>query len=48
MTMFAKSGISTAMGQSSDEVKKAATYATTSSEEEGFANAIDRYVFGNA
>lgn len=47
-TMFAKSGISIAMGQSSDEVKKAATYVTTSSEEEGFANAIDRYVFRNA
>jgi Cof subfamily protein (haloacid dehalogenase superfamily) len=47
-TMFAKSGISIAMGQSSDEVKKAATYVTTSSEEEGFANAIDRYVFANA
>ena len=45
--MFAKSGTSIAMGQSSDEVKKAATYVTTSSEEEGFANAIDRYVFGN-
>jgi len=35
------------MGQSSDEAKKAATYyVTTSSEEEGFANAIGRYVFG--
>src|SRR5450432_1292992 len=45
--MFAKSGTSIAMGQSSDEVKKAATYVTTSSEEEGFANAIDRYVFGD-
>jgi Cof subfamily protein (haloacid dehalogenase superfamily) len=47
-TMFAKSGVSIAMGQSSDEVKKAATYVTTSSEEEGFANAIDSYVFANA
>lgn len=46
-TMFAKSGISIAMGQSSDEVKGAATYVTTSSEEEGFANAVDRYIFGN-
>jgi hydroxymethylpyrimidine pyrophosphatase-like HAD family hydrolase len=46
--MFAKSGVSIAMGQSSDEVKKAATYVTTSSEEDGFANAIDRYVFANA
>ena len=46
-TMFAKSGLSIAMGQSSDEVKGAATYVTTSSEEEGFANAVDRYIFGN-
>jgi Cof subfamily protein (haloacid dehalogenase superfamily) len=45
-TMFARSGSSIAMGQSSDEVKKAATYVTTSSEEEGFAHAIDRYVLG--
>jgi hydroxymethylpyrimidine pyrophosphatase-like HAD family hydrolase len=47
-TMFAKSGISIAMGQSSDEVKKAATRVATSSDEEGFANAIDRCVFGDA
>src|SRR5450631_2227619 len=46
-TMFAKSGLSIAMGQSSDEVKGAATYVTTSSEEEGFANAVDRYILGN-
>jgi Cof subfamily protein (haloacid dehalogenase superfamily) len=45
-TMFAKSGLSIAMGQSSDEVKAAATYVTTSSEEEGFANAVDRYILG--
>jgi hydroxymethylpyrimidine pyrophosphatase-like HAD family hydrolase len=44
ISMFEKSGISIAMGQGSEEVKKAATYVTTSSEEEGFANAIDRYV----
>lgn len=44
IAMFLKSGISIAMGQSSEEVKKAATYVTTSSEEEGFANAIKQYV----
>jgi Cof subfamily protein (haloacid dehalogenase superfamily) len=44
MTMFAKSGLSIAMGQSSDDVKGAATYVTTSSEEEGFANAVDKYI----
>jgi hydroxymethylpyrimidine pyrophosphatase-like HAD family hydrolase len=46
-TMFAKSGSSIAMGQSSGEVKGAATYVTTSSEEEGFANAVDRYILGD-
>jgi Cof subfamily protein (haloacid dehalogenase superfamily) len=44
ISMFAKSGLSIAMGQSSDEVKRAATHVTTSSEEEGFANAIERFV----
>jgi len=44
ISMFGKSGLSIAMGQSSDEVKKAATCVTTSSEEEGFANAVERYV----
>jgi hydroxymethylpyrimidine pyrophosphatase-like HAD family hydrolase len=34
------------MGQSSDEVKLAATHVTTSSEEEGFANAIERFILG--
>jgi Cof subfamily protein (haloacid dehalogenase superfamily) len=44
ISMFRKSGTSIAMGQSSDEVRSAATYVTTSSEEEGFANAVDRFV----
>jgi Cof subfamily protein (haloacid dehalogenase superfamily) len=44
ISMFKESGYSIAMGQSSEEVKKAATYTTTSSEEEGFANAVDRFV----
>jgi hydroxymethylpyrimidine pyrophosphatase-like HAD family hydrolase len=42
--MFQGSGISIAMGQASDEVKSAATYNTTSSEEEGFALAVEQYV----
>ena len=45
-TMFVKIGLSIAMGQSSDEVKGAATYVTASSEEEGFANAVDKYILG--
>ncbi|HMG04940.1 MAG TPA: Cof-type HAD-IIB family hydrolase [Chthoniobacterales bacterium] len=46
ISMFEKSGLSIAMGQSSEEVKRAATHVTTSSEEEGFANAIERFVVG--
>ena len=42
--MFEKSGFSIAMGQASDEVKKAATYVTDSCDEEGFAKAMERYV----
>ncbi len=45
--MFRKSGISIAMGQASDEVKQAATYVSASSEEEGFAKAIERFVLGD-
>jgi Cof subfamily protein (haloacid dehalogenase superfamily) len=44
MPMFEKSGFSIAMGQASDEVKKAATYVTDSCDEEGFAKAMERYV----
>jgi len=44
MPMFEKSGMSIAMGQASDEVKKAATYVTDSCDEEGFAKAMERYV----
>ena len=44
ISMFDKGGLSIAMGQASDEVKKAATEVTTSSEEEGFANAIEKFI----
>ncbi len=46
--MFRKTGLSIAMGQASDEVKRAATYVSTSSEEEGFATAIERFVLADA
>ncbi|WP_428377708.1 Cof-type HAD-IIB family hydrolase [Lichenicoccus sp.] len=46
--MFRKSGLSIAMGQASDEVKQAATHVSSSSEEEGFARGIERYVLGEA
>jgi Cof subfamily protein (haloacid dehalogenase superfamily) len=42
--MFAHSGLSIAMGQSSPEVKRAARRVTTYNEDEGFANAVDRFI----
>jgi Cof subfamily protein (haloacid dehalogenase superfamily) len=42
--MFAHSGLSIAMGQSSTEVKRAARRVTTSNDDEGFANAVDRFI----
>lgn len=44
ISMFQKSGLSVAMGQANDEVKSAASYSTSSSEEEGFANAVEQCV----
>ena len=38
--------MSIAMGNASPKVQAAATYVTTSSDEEGFANAIERFVLG--
>jgi Cof subfamily protein (haloacid dehalogenase superfamily) len=42
--MFEKSGVSIAMGNASSEVQASATYVTSTNEEEGFANAIERFV----
>jgi Cof subfamily protein (haloacid dehalogenase superfamily) len=44
--MFAHSGSSIAMGQSNDDVKRSARHVTKSNTEEGFAEAIERYVLG--
>ena len=41
LAMFRKSGISIAMGNATDDVKKLATHVTRSNEEEGFAGAVD-------
>jgi Cof subfamily protein (haloacid dehalogenase superfamily) len=46
--MFAKGGLSIAMGNASEAVQKKATYVTTSSEDEGFANAVEKYLLGDA
>jgi Cof subfamily protein (haloacid dehalogenase superfamily) len=42
--MFKKSGVSIAMGNASPEVQKSATYVSTSNEQEGFANAMEKFV----
>jgi Cof subfamily protein (haloacid dehalogenase superfamily) len=42
--MFKKSGISIAMGNASPEVQASATYVTSTNEDEGFANAIEKFV----
>jgi hypothetical protein len=42
--MFRKSGISIAMGNASPEVQKSATYVTASNEQEGFAEAMVKFV----
>ncbi|HEX7389440.1 MAG TPA: Cof-type HAD-IIB family hydrolase [Acidiphilium sp.] len=42
--MFRRSGMSIAMGQSSDEVKQQAKFVTDSNEDEGFARAIRRFI----
>lgn len=44
VTMFKVSGVSIAMGNSSPEVQKAATYVTASNQEEGFAAAVDKFI----
>jgi carbohydrate kinase (thermoresistant glucokinase family)/Cof subfamily protein (haloacid dehalogenase superfamily) len=41
LAMFKKSGLSIAMGNATDDVKKHASHVTGSNEEEGFAGAID-------
>jgi Cof subfamily protein (haloacid dehalogenase superfamily) len=41
LAMFAKSGLSIAMGNATDDVKRRATHVTTTNENEGFAGAID-------
>ena len=42
--MFAHSGLSIAMGNASPEVQRAARRVTTSNEDEGFANAVERFI----
>jgi len=44
--MFKQAGVRIAMGQAVDEVKEAATYVTTSNDDEGWARGIEQYVLG--
>jgi hydroxymethylpyrimidine pyrophosphatase-like HAD family hydrolase len=46
--MFAHSGLSIAMGNASLEVQRAARRVTTSNSEEGFANAVYRFILPQA
>ena len=46
--MFAKSGLSIAMGNASPQVQADATQVTTSNQDEGFANAIEKYILNAA
>jgi hypothetical protein len=45
--MFQRSGFSVAMGQANDQVKGAATRVTSGLDEEGFANAVERFILGD-
>jgi Cof subfamily protein (haloacid dehalogenase superfamily) len=42
--MFAHSGLSIAMGNASTDVQRAARKVTTTNQDEGFANAVERYI----
>ena len=46
--MFRESGVSIAMGNASPDVQRQATFVTTSFGEEGFANAVERYILPRA
>jgi Cof subfamily protein (haloacid dehalogenase superfamily) len=47
LAMFRKSGLSFAMGNATDDVKKVATHVTTSNENEGFAGAMEMILKDN-
>jgi Cof subfamily protein (haloacid dehalogenase superfamily) len=47
LAMFAKSGLSIAMGNATDDVKQRATHVTTTNENEGFAGAIEMILKNN-
>jgi Cof subfamily protein (haloacid dehalogenase superfamily) len=46
--MFRRSGLSIAMGNASEEVRQQATYVTASNEDEGFAQAVEKFILPRA
>jgi Cof subfamily protein (haloacid dehalogenase superfamily) len=44
VAMFERSGLSIAMGNASAEVRRAADFVTDSNREDGFANAVERFI----
>jgi transaldolase len=46
--MFERAGVSVAMGNASDDVKQRATFVTTSFADEGFANAVEKFILPRA
>jgi Cof subfamily protein (haloacid dehalogenase superfamily) len=46
VAMFKRSGLSIAMGNASAQVQQAADFVTESNREEGFANAVERFILG--
>ncbi len=44
LPMFCKAGLSIAMGNASEEVKRRAAHVTSSNSEDGFAQAVERYI----
>jgi Cof subfamily protein (haloacid dehalogenase superfamily) len=46
VAMFERSGLSIAMGNASPLVQRAADFVTDTNRDEGFANAIDRFILG--
>jgi hydroxymethylpyrimidine pyrophosphatase-like HAD family hydrolase len=46
--MFDRSGLSIAMGNAHPDVQHAAQHVTTTNEDDGFANAVDRYILGRS
>jgi Cof subfamily protein (haloacid dehalogenase superfamily) len=48
VAMFERSGLSIAMGNASSQVQRAADFVTDSNKEDGFANAIERFILGGS